>query len=239
MNVKPDNKGRQGIAKLQRNAERKGFTLIELLVVISIIAILAAILFPVFARARENARRASCMSNLKQWGMAQLQYSQDYDEKLSGMRVFQNGSTTAYVHWHRLLEPYAKSRQLEYCPNGTPNSDPTYTSYGYNYLLGDQGVVTGGYSVSLSAIQSVSETVMLADSYYGNSLMLGSYYMYPPSVFAASTQRWWEFRDISTAGGRITARHMEGAVVCYVDGHVKWSKLPGPLTQNNTLWDLN
>jgi prepilin-type N-terminal cleavage/methylation domain-containing protein len=67
--------------KVTPSRKRTGFTLIELLVVIAIIAILAAILFPVFARARENARRASCQSNLKQIGLAVYQYTQDYDEK--------------------------------------------------------------------------------------------------------------------------------------------------------------
>lgn len=67
----------------------KGFTLIELLVVIAIISILAAILFPVFARARENARRASCLSNLKQFGLALVMYSQDYDEKIYRQDVYQ------------------------------------------------------------------------------------------------------------------------------------------------------
>src|SRR5687768_5924591 len=66
----------------KRNGALKGFTLIELLVVIAIIAILAAILFPVFARARENARRSSCQSNLKQIGLGFAQYTQDYDEKM-------------------------------------------------------------------------------------------------------------------------------------------------------------
>src|SRR4028118_1183664 len=68
-------------SKMLRRAAHRGFTLIELLVVIAIIAILAAILFPVFARARENARRASCMSNLKQIGLGVMQYTQDWDER--------------------------------------------------------------------------------------------------------------------------------------------------------------
>jgi prepilin-type N-terminal cleavage/methylation domain-containing protein/prepilin-type processing-associated H-X9-DG protein len=103
---------------------RKGFTLIELLVVIAIIAILAAILFPVFARARENARRASCQSNLKQIGLGLLQYSQDYDEKMTLIYYVPvaNGlswasSNTDEYKWMDAIFPYVKSEQLFTCPS--------------------------------------------------------------------------------------------------------------------------
>ncbi len=80
----------------------KGFTLIELLVVI---AILAAILFPVFGRARENARRASCISNLKQIGLGVMQYTQDYDEQYPRYRwLYSSGQS-----WHQVIQPYIKS----------------------------------------------------------------------------------------------------------------------------------
>ncbi len=100
-------------------ANRKSaFTLIELLVVIAIIAILAAILFPVFARARENARRASCLSNMKQIGLGFVQYSQDYDERM----VLPIGDTTSspaniYPYWIQLIQPYVKSLQVFSCPS--------------------------------------------------------------------------------------------------------------------------
>lgn len=100
----------------------KGFTLIELLVVIAIIAILAAILFPVFARARENARRASCQSNLKQIGLGILQYVQDYDEKYPMTRtsgIVLNGYSNNYAPWHLTIFPYTKSFQLYKCPSNT------------------------------------------------------------------------------------------------------------------------
>jgi len=123
---------------------RNAFTLIELLVVIAIIAILAAILFPVFARARENARKSSCQSNLKQIGLASIQYAQDYDEKLYPHR-FNSGAETnpllpknggpgpdsmitdgskgagggarSKTFWISLLQPYAKSYQVFVCPS--------------------------------------------------------------------------------------------------------------------------
>jgi prepilin-type N-terminal cleavage/methylation domain-containing protein/prepilin-type processing-associated H-X9-DG protein len=92
-----------------------GFTLIELLVVIAIIAILAAILFPVFARARENARRASCQSNLKQIGLGIIQYSQDYDELTIASRT----DGTINMSWPIMMQPYVKSTQLFKCPSNT------------------------------------------------------------------------------------------------------------------------
>jgi prepilin-type N-terminal cleavage/methylation domain-containing protein/prepilin-type processing-associated H-X9-DG protein len=95
--------------------KRKGFTLIELLVVIAIIALLAAILFPVFARARENARRASCQSNLKQIGLGIMQYAQDYDERLPSSR--HTGPNGRDFSWPYMIEPYVKSRQVYRCPS--------------------------------------------------------------------------------------------------------------------------
>ena len=97
--------------------------MIELLVVIAIIAILAAILFPVFARARENARRSSCQSNLKQIGLGILQYAQDYDEKYPMSRSpnipFGTFMNTGDAPWHLAVQPYVKSVQLFKCPSYT------------------------------------------------------------------------------------------------------------------------
>src|SRR3954464_7101760 len=92
---------------------RLGFTLIELLVVIAIIALLAAILFPVFGRARENARRSSCQSNLKQIGLGILQYVQDYDGAFPYARVL----STPKINWGQSIMPYVKSVQLFVCPS--------------------------------------------------------------------------------------------------------------------------
>lgn len=105
-----------------RTFSRSAFTLVELLVVITIIAILAAILFPVFARARENARKASCQSNLKQVGLGLIQYTQDYDERLPFPIVGRNsrddgGDTYSGYVWQDAIFPYVKSDGVFNCPS--------------------------------------------------------------------------------------------------------------------------
>jgi prepilin-type N-terminal cleavage/methylation domain-containing protein len=104
---------------MRHTSRNKGFTLIELLVVIAIIAILAAILFPVFARARERARAASCISNLKQWGLAAQMYKQDYDETYCGPYLYYGtqGDCNVIQWFYDLLMPYVKNRQLKVCPS--------------------------------------------------------------------------------------------------------------------------
>lgn len=115
---------------IDSRVSKRGFTLIELLVVIAIIAILAAILFPVFAKAREKARQASCSSNEKQIGLALLQYVQDYDEMFPNEYMgYWNGynpvtnSAGPFVRWHYQVYPYVKSTGIFACPS---NNNPAY-----------------------------------------------------------------------------------------------------------------
>ncbi len=145
-----------------------GFTLIELLVVIAIIAILAAILFPVFAQAREKAREITCLSNQKQIGLGMIQYTQDNDETFVPCQnpAGGNGQPGNPVGWADIIQPYLKSTAVLHCPDdsvppsqdpaqvpylpapaGSPNPGPygsAYTSYIYNALMGTQPL-NGGY----------------------------------------------------------------------------------------------
>jgi prepilin-type N-terminal cleavage/methylation domain-containing protein/prepilin-type processing-associated H-X9-DG protein len=120
-----------------RNTPKRAFTLIELLVVIAIIATLAAILFPVFAQAREKARQASCLSNLKQIGLGVMQYTQDYDETLP-LGGLNNGSGVTITRWYRDIAPYTKSALIRDCPDSqfpVMAASDNRTNYGFNSSL--------------------------------------------------------------------------------------------------------
>jgi prepilin-type N-terminal cleavage/methylation domain-containing protein/prepilin-type processing-associated H-X9-DG protein len=211
---------------ISKSSARPGFTLIELLVVIAIIAILAAILFPVFARARENARRASCQSNLKQLGLGMMQYTQDYDEKYPRVTLaypsnLPSSESNPYG-WADAIQPYVKSTQLYQCPSetGTPQTSPPnwgYTDYWMNSMLSGQ---------SQAAVNSVSLTVMNGDGNSGNA-----YYYYngcaatgnPPELPCDATTPYITMKSTSQTGG-LFSRHLEGLNFAFADGHVKWFK---------------
>ncbi|HEX8550942.1 MAG TPA: DUF1559 domain-containing protein [Abditibacteriaceae bacterium] len=216
------------------SGQRKGFTLIELLVVIAIIAILAAILFPVFARARENARRSSCASNLKQIGLGIMQYTQDYDERFVRATTGAGGTANAQT-WANSLQPYLKSTQIFQCPSdssiepntwwmpGTPTAPPFHISYLYNSSIARS---------SLAAVQNVSGTVMGVDGATnpsGSSNPIDWLKSPKPTAFLV---RPFVGDDTTDTDGRgedfaaPAARHLETSNVLYVDGHVKAQRVP-------------
>lgn len=197
---------------------KKAFTLIELLVVIAIIAILAAILFPVFGRARENARRSSCQSNLKQIGLGMFQYTQDYDEKYLGQSTFfsPDNSNTAY-HFAHILQPYLKSKQIFVCPSaaGSPENPTSFlytdlkdhswttTSTLYGNYVGSYGMNNMLEKRALSEVSEITKTPMFFDA--GHPASSGPAAI-DPKIYNS-------------------ARHFDGLNICYADGHAKWAKL--------------
>ena len=222
------------------------FTLIELLVVIAIIAILAAILFPVFARARENARRSSCQSNLKQIGLGIIQYTQDYDESFPLSHT--GNSINPPFGWADSIQSYLKSNQIYQCPSESNEAEPQttnpsnagYTDYWYNAALSwNRNLTTPDYRtpVKLSQIAQAPLTIML-----GGGAGLGTNALYRAngctlsnSTTAASpgaspgTCSSSGFATVSGLGsGSATPRphiiHLGGNNYLFTDGHVKWHK---------------
>ncbi len=195
--------------------KRRGFTLIELLVVIAIIAILAAILFPVFARAREKARQTSCLSNVKQIGLAILMYAGDYDESLPFYYAPNNKprppelpDLTAFydygMFWQDLVYPYTKNLQLFMCPSsqGYKTDARRYIgSYGGNYAF----VFSYGSLVrDLAQFEHPAETYTCVEA---NSYIT----RYDPGIPSSSGGYW----------GKIVTRHNGQNNVLFLDGHAK------------------
>lgn len=179
------------MSRYHGNTSTSGFTLIELLVVIAIIAILAAILFPVFAQAREKARAISCLSNIKQQGTAAIMYTQDYDETLvpAGMRYAHqndpcfngnsnfNANPRAWVDWEIPLIPYTKNTQIFVCPDrrefgcygyamNTNSSDDDFPGAPTPPGIWAPGATSANLTMcSLAAVSAPAELVFLYDSH--------------------------------------------------------------------------
>jgi prepilin-type N-terminal cleavage/methylation domain-containing protein/prepilin-type processing-associated H-X9-DG protein len=198
---------------------RKGFTLIELLVVIAIIAILAAILFPVFARAREKARQSNCLSNLKQLMTGVLMYAQDYDENYPEAVVgalspynTPDGTTVTdgMMPWPQCIFPYVKNVQIYNCPSVATGWDGDDSFWDVSYAINMRAA-----GLAQAKVEYVSETMFLADAEGGdedsnpnNGEGMG---LYPGSGLGG-----WD---------HIPGRHNEGANCGFCDGHGKWMKV--------------
>ena len=200
---------------------RKGFTLIELLVVIAIIAILAAILFPVFAKAREKARQASCASNLKQIGLAFNMYAQDYDG-LYVPKCFDQSATDMSRYWYNLINPYVKNTQLFRCPSRPWTGTKCACSAGEDrpnnpsYDMPCSGVGTTDRSMGIRGGGRAETDVPLpAGTIYASDLYCSATNMGAITDGASVINR------MANAASK---RHNDGYNAVFVDGHVKWLK---------------
>ncbi len=207
---------------------RRGFTLIELLVVIAIIAILAAILFPVFARARERARQTACLSNVRQLNLAVQMYAQDYDEKLppvmyltDGAVEYPDGSTDAWGLWPAIIFPYVNNIDIFNCPSSAwrwGGERTTRGNYGANRNIsgghwGDPGTPPSIEPMSLGQLTEPSSTILITETHS-----------------TGNHQSFYTQRSIGMDGDQIRniipARHNEGANIGLADGSTRWVNIP-------------
>jgi prepilin-type N-terminal cleavage/methylation domain-containing protein/prepilin-type processing-associated H-X9-DG protein len=222
---------------MRRN--NSGFTLIELLVVIAIIALLAAILFPVFARARENARRASCQSNMKQLALGMIQYTQDYDETFPVSAAYGSPHYSSYPNWEiqqtptwgAQIFPYVKSVQVYACPSdrtkssGNPTGYSSTTrvrsSFAMNSNIGDGSAVcaagcTNGSGNPITSITLPLGAKLSAFSETPKTVLLAEVY-FQNSVTSTA------FSDPSDPDDRFSAYHSGSSTFC----SRSWNNLSG------------
>jgi prepilin-type N-terminal cleavage/methylation domain-containing protein len=236
---------------------RKAFTLIELLVVIAIIAILAAILFPVFGQAREKARQTSCLSNHKQLALAALAYANDYDEKFpivgsaeepySLVEGVRNSKNEPFNGWSLVMQPYIKSRDLFLCPSmphtfegsGTCakfNGKPITNNYSYNYLLGSDGSYPfGDYFRSPDGSTTWDTPRSLAAIARPANVVI-----FQHSNSLQPYGRTWgcTYVTIETPDFinklRMRVLHSNGDNLSFTDGHAKWYQVKVASSDSNT-----
>ncbi len=205
---------------------KRGFTLIELLVVIAIIAILAAILFPVFARARERARQTACLSNAKQMGLAVMMYAQDYDEVYPARQrplehPFEiNGYThSSAILWYAAIWPYFVNTDIFNCPSARDvvwrGQYTGNTRYGINTMIAGNNT-----AYSMAEIVRPAETIIIGESDWTRS---------------TADHGWsnsWMLHATPHPSRFIPQRHNNGANIIFCDGHAKW--VPISLDPNYT-----
>ncbi len=246
-----------------QNCMKQGFTLIELLVVIAIIALLAAILFPVFARARENARKSSCANNLKQISLGAYQYSQDYDEQVvSSYGGYTNPTAGGTVYWMGLILPYTKSAQVYQCPSATKfvegnAQNPQNATYGHQHTNMGWGLP----GTAMANVVKPSETIFFSDiGRYNTGGNEWDNFKNTPDKFTTINNNpiSREYGQCTTCPGitntcctdavTVVPRHLDTCNVAFLDGHVKAMKmsvLTEPFTNaaargtTKDMWDRN
>lgn len=242
---------RNSILQLTGRVASQGLTLVEILVVIAIIGLLSAILLPVFGRVRENARRTSCQSNLKQIGMALTQYAGDYDEAIVG-HYFMGAAATSHpgaYRWMDALQPYVRDPQLFFCPSdgekddfyiprslGPSASSDSYGAYGINNAYWNEpsikaatSVIDRGKMVFMSDLQCPATTVWVGDT--SSSAALHNFELQWENVANTPTL------NTSTSGptfAALSARHLNTCNILFCDGHVKAVHLNDLLAENSS-----
>ncbi len=230
------------------------FTLIELLVVIAIIAILAAILFPVFAKAREKARQTACLSNMKQIGTGLMMYSQDYDESMVaawyGINAGPSNATVQYK-WMDALQPYVKNEKVFDCPSAsiegpdrgdykfrTAQKYGSYCTSSAYYLAGDNytppgshnsypggEVVDPAYTMTLAQVTSPASTAWISEGDGFAEYAWDTPATNPLLKPTPAPPRLYLYAASPTMGVGLTARHMDMVNMIWCDGHVKAMRL--------------